>query len=242
MPRRDMSGNILRGGMFSDPQQAGNGHAIGYPAGTSVLTGWRVSGGGIDVLDYNGNASSRVVNLGSKTVISQEVDLVDGAVYELTFAVACASAGPSVKTGVVRLAGKTFPFTKANATTTAEIWQMYTFEVVGRGRTTLEIASTTPDNGNHGPFVGAVSLISKSAKAPPAPASASGRIVAVEGDMVAIDQNITVAGTHTVIRTKFFLQPKTQVASGWKPAAGSTVKIQFHVAPDNRRLIDVIGP
>lgn len=61
--------------------------------------------------------------------------------------------------------------------------------------------------------------------------------------MVAVDQKITLAaGTRTVIRTKFHLQPKTQVAPGWKPAVGSMVKIQFHVGPDNRRLIDVIGP
>src|SRR5436309_2140720 len=63
-------------------------------------------------------------------------------------------AGNSVKTGVVRVAGQEFPFSKAVDEET--IWHEYSFQLKGTGPTRLVFQSTTGEE--HGPYVGNVIL------------------------------------------------------------------------------------
>ena len=238
-PRRDMTGNLVVNASFDQPAQPkGDGHTHGFPAGTSELTGWKVSGGGIDVL---GERADRRVNIGAATTLSQPLKLTAGVRYEVSLIVSGVSAGSGQKSGVVRVAGHSFPFSFTPAHYVGEpIWGTFRFEFVGTGPTTLEISSTNGEE--HGPHIADIYVAPVGSQHAAGPAQALGTIISVEGDLITLDQVVQVAGTPTKLRTKFHLQKSTHFASGWTPSPAAKVKIIFQMGEDGRKMIIEIGP
>jgi hypothetical protein len=250
-PKRDFTGNLVVNGSFHEPKTPkGGGHADGFPAGTTALTGWTVSGGSISVMDIGDMPEGRVVVLGSNAAISQPLDLPPGRMYEVSFLVTCAPAGPKMRTGRVTIAGKSVPFEReaiyGDQLNDQNYWTLVQFQVAGTGKTVLEIRSTTNDPAQHGPniadvIVSAQGFVGQSTPTTP-PAEAIGDIVKVEGDVLTLDQKVVVGGRAMTVRTHFYLQDSTERAKGWTPTAASRVRLVFRVAADGRRLVVKIEP
>ncbi len=131
------------------------------------LTGWTISGGGIDIVNtsyWQAGAGVTSISLGwtSPATISQTVATTSGQAYDLSFLMAAEIFGGSaLRTMDVLWNGNivatpSFAYTGQGPTNMG--WELNSVQVVGTGSDLLEFRSTTTAQSNYGPALDDVRL------------------------------------------------------------------------------------
>jgi choice-of-anchor C domain-containing protein len=158
-----MAALMVTNGSFEDPVVP-VGTFLALPAGSLSLTGWTITGGGVDLVQTTWNSFSAQDGLNSVDLnrlspgsISQSISFPSAGTYQLSFYMAGNPTVPGTKNMDVALGSLvTDSLSYADPGMNWTLHQ-YSFAVPGAGNQTLTFTSTAPP-GKEGPAVDNVSI------------------------------------------------------------------------------------